>query len=161
MRPRSCTNLPPRKTEGAVLPQEGSDATPRGERGMPGVQRAHSLACKKTKSIRVSHHGHAGLPSIPRAMVLTDYSALSLVTGLVCHHHPCDAKHHHGLERQRRGVRTTRLRRPRVQRIRPDTKRRMIPSNLLCTEKRLSASCRSRCQFTNSPALGISSARGN
>src|ERR1700748_1167156 len=30
-------------------------------------------------------------------MVLTASFALSLVTGLSCHHHPCDAKHHHAL----------------------------------------------------------------
>jgi hypothetical protein len=33
-------------------------------------------------------HGSSGLPC---AMVLTAYSGFSLVTGLVCHHHPCDA----------------------------------------------------------------------
>jgi hypothetical protein len=31
-------------------------------------------------------------------MVLTAYSALSLVTGLVCHHHRRDAKHHRQLD---------------------------------------------------------------
>src|SRR3984957_7815434 len=31
-------------------------------------------------------------------MVFTAYFALSLVTGLSCHHRPCDAKHHHELD---------------------------------------------------------------
>jgi hypothetical protein len=31
-------------------------------------------------------------------MVLTGFSALSLVTGLVCHHHRRDAKHHRQLD---------------------------------------------------------------
>jgi len=52
---------------------------------MPDARRARSLACRK--NTRVSHHGHAGTPGIPRAMVLTVSFALSLVTGLSCHHH--------------------------------------------------------------------------
>ncbi len=36
-------------------------------------------------STRVSHHGHAGSPGIPPAMVLTAYFVLSPVTGLSCH----------------------------------------------------------------------------
>jgi hypothetical protein len=67
-------------------------------------------ASRVEKNTRVSHHGHAGSPGIPRAMVLTVSFALSPVTGLFCHRHwqslLCQ------LERQRRGVRTTRLRRP-------------------------------------------------
>jgi hypothetical protein len=39
----------------------------------------------KVESTQASHHGHAGSPGIPRAMVLTAYFALSPVTGLVCH----------------------------------------------------------------------------
>jgi hypothetical protein len=31
-------------------------------------------------------------------MVLTAYFELSPVTGLCCHRHPCDAKHHHELD---------------------------------------------------------------
>jgi hypothetical protein len=54
---------------------------------MPGARCARSLACRK-ESTRVSHHGHAGSPGIPRAMVLTAYFALSPVTGLVCHRRP-------------------------------------------------------------------------
>ena len=47
---------------------------------------------------------------IPCAMVLTVSSALSSVIGLSCHRRQRDSSHQ--LERQRRGVRTTRLRRP-------------------------------------------------
>jgi len=50
--------------------------------GMPGARSARSLACK-VESTRVSHHGHAGSPGIPRAMVLTVSFALSPVTGLI------------------------------------------------------------------------------
>src|SRR3984957_3961807 len=42
-------------------------------------------ASRVEKNTRVSHHGHAGSPDIPRAMVLTAYFALSPVTGLSCH----------------------------------------------------------------------------
>jgi hypothetical protein len=37
---------------------------------MPGARSARSLACK-VESTRVSHHGHAGSPGIPCAVVLT------------------------------------------------------------------------------------------
>ena len=53
---------------------------------MPGARCARSRAwC--VVSTRVSHHGHAGTPGIPRAMVLTVSFVLSPVTGLVCHRH--------------------------------------------------------------------------
>src|SRR5664279_2304911 len=45
-------------------------------------------ASRVEKNTRVSHHGHAGSPGIPRAMVLTAYFALSPVTGLSCHRRP-------------------------------------------------------------------------
>jgi hypothetical protein len=45
-------------------------------------------ASRVEKNTRVSHHGHAGSPGIPRAVVLTAYFALSPVTGLSCHRHP-------------------------------------------------------------------------
>ena len=47
-------------------------------------------ASRVEKNTRVSHHGHAGSPGIPRAMVLTAYFALSPVTGLVCHRRLAD-----------------------------------------------------------------------
>ena len=46
---------------------------------------APAASCVKMKNTRVNHHGCAGSPGIPRAMVLTVSSALSPVTGLVCH----------------------------------------------------------------------------
>jgi hypothetical protein len=46
------------------------------------------VVCKNT---RVSHHGHAGSPGIPRAMVLTVSFALFPVIGLSCHRHRRDA----------------------------------------------------------------------
>jgi hypothetical protein len=56
---------------------------------MPGARRARSLAwC--VKNTRVSHHGRAGSPGIPRAMVLTVSFVLSPVIGLVCHRRPAD-----------------------------------------------------------------------
>jgi hypothetical protein len=64
---------------------------------MLGARCARSRACS-VESTRVSHHGHAGSPGIPRAMVLTAYFALSSVTGLSCHRHRRDAKHHRQLD---------------------------------------------------------------
>src|SRR3984957_2224988 len=73
-----CSNIRPLPTEGAVLPQEGS----RECRTLDAP-----AASRVEKNTRVSHHGHAGTPGIPRAMVLTVSLALSLVTGLSGHHH--------------------------------------------------------------------------
>jgi hypothetical protein len=70
------TSRPPR-SEGAVLPQEGSRECRAPD--APAALRA------KVESTQASHHGHAGSPGIPRAMVLTAYFALSPVTGLSCH----------------------------------------------------------------------------
>jgi hypothetical protein len=58
---------------------------------MPGARRTRGLVCK-IENTRVSHHRYAETSGIPRAMVLTASFALSLVTGLFCHHHPCDAQ---------------------------------------------------------------------
>ena len=77
--PEFCSRVPPSETEGAVLPQEGSR-----ECRAPDAP----VASRVEKNTRVSHHGHAGSPGIPRAMVLTASFALSPVTGLVCHRHP-------------------------------------------------------------------------
>jgi hypothetical protein len=69
---------------------EGRGATPRGERGMPGARCTRGRACRVV-STRVSHHGRTGNhPAFPHATVLTAYFALSLVTGLVCHHRLAD-----------------------------------------------------------------------
>ena len=80
------------------LPRKrGRRATPSGEQGKPGARCTRSRACR-IDSTRVSHHRSTGTPGLPCAMVLTAYFALSLVTGLCCHHRPCDAKHHHELD---------------------------------------------------------------
>jgi hypothetical protein len=79
----SFLDILPLKLEGACDPQkEGA--------GNAGRSRTRSLVCKM-ENTRVSHHRHAETSGIPCAMVLTVSSALSLVTGLCCHHHPCDA----------------------------------------------------------------------
>jgi hypothetical protein len=51
---------------------------------MPGARRARSPACS-VESTRGSHHGHAGTPGIPRAMVLTVSFAFSPATNSSCH----------------------------------------------------------------------------
>jgi hypothetical protein len=81
---------------------EGAGNAGRPKRPQPRVQ--------SVESTRVSHHGHAGTPGIPCAMVLTVSFVLSPVTGLDCHRRRRSLLRR--LERQRRGVRTTRLRRP-------------------------------------------------
>src|SRR5664279_3512932 len=58
--------------------------------GKPGARCTRSLAwC--VKNTRVSHHRFTGTPSLPCAMVLTAYFALSPVTGLSCHRRPQEA----------------------------------------------------------------------
>ena len=48
---------------------------------MPGARSARSRAwC--VENTRVSHHGHAGSPGIPRAMVLTVSFVISPVTAI-------------------------------------------------------------------------------
>jgi hypothetical protein len=84
-------------------------------------------ASRVEKNTRVSHHGHAGSPGIPRAMVLTVSFVLSPVTGLVCHRHRRSLLRR--LERQRRGVRTTRLRRPLSRCSSPASKRPPHPAS--------------------------------
>jgi hypothetical protein len=96
--PELCMHPSPQRSEGA-----GNAG--RSMRPQPRVQNKTKHTSKVTTVTPVS-------PGIPRAMVLTVSFVLSLVTGLPCHHRQRDAKHRRQLERQRRGVRTTRLRRP-------------------------------------------------
>jgi hypothetical protein len=77
--------------------------------GKPGARCTRSRAWSVVNT-RVSHHRFTGTPGLPCAMVLTVSSGLSPVTGLYCHRRQWSCLHQ--LERQRRGVRTTRLRRP-------------------------------------------------
>jgi hypothetical protein len=59
-------------------PTEGAGNAGRSTRPQPCVQ--------NVKAHKRSHHGHAGTPGIPRAMVLTVSFALSLVSRACCHH---------------------------------------------------------------------------
>src|SRR6202790_467546 len=52
---------------------------------MPGAGCARSLVCSVLVAHECSHHGRAGRPAFPHAMVLTAYFVLSPVIGLVCH----------------------------------------------------------------------------
>ncbi len=66
--------------------------------GMPGARCTRGRACR-VESTRVSHHEYTGITRHSRTrMVLTVSFALSLVTGLVCHHRRRDAKHHRQLD---------------------------------------------------------------
>ena len=71
LRPSSAPNLPPKKSEG--VGNAGCPLHPQ-----PRVQ--------KVESTRVSTADTPEHPAFPHAMVLTVSFALSLVTGLVCHH---------------------------------------------------------------------------
>ena len=52
---------------------------------MPGARRARSLVCEMKKAHKLVTTVTPETPGIPRAMVLTAYTALSPVTGLSCH----------------------------------------------------------------------------
>ena len=75
---------------------------------MPGAWCARSRACSVVNT-RVSHHGHTGNARHSPRNGFTTYYVLSPVIGLYCHRHRRNCFRQ--LERQRRGVRTTRLRR--------------------------------------------------
>jgi hypothetical protein len=53
---------------------------------MPGARCTRSLVCKVLVAHECSHHGRTGTPGIPARNGATAYFALSLVTGLSCHH---------------------------------------------------------------------------
>jgi hypothetical protein len=53
---------------------------------MPGARCTRSLVCKSSKHTSVVTTVAPDHPAFPHAMVLTAYFALSLVTGLSCHH---------------------------------------------------------------------------
>jgi len=72
----SCTNTPPRsRRAGARVLSATSRHLNQRAQGMPGARSARSRAWCVVNT-RVSHHGHAGSPGIPRAMVLTVSFAL-------------------------------------------------------------------------------------
>jgi hypothetical protein len=51
--------------------------------GTPGARCTRSLACEIKQTHEQIHHRYTVHPGVPHAMVLTAYSALSPVTGLV------------------------------------------------------------------------------
>jgi hypothetical protein len=55
--------------------------------GMPGARCTRSLACESEKARKHSHHRFTETFRHSLREWFTAYSALSLVTGLVCHHH--------------------------------------------------------------------------
>ena len=77
-----------------------------------------AASCAKVKSTRVSHHRSAETIRHSLRDDFTTYSALSPAIGLFCHRHQRNAKALPPASRQRRGVKTTRLCRPRDKRIR-------------------------------------------
>jgi hypothetical protein len=58
---------------------------PRRGQGMPDARRVRSRV-RSVESTRVSHHGHTGVTRHSPRSGFAAYSALSLVTGLSCHH---------------------------------------------------------------------------
>ena len=93
--PESCRKFPPREQRA---------------QGRPGARCTRGLACKKVQRNAHEHTGSAEAirPSLRNGF--TAYNVLSPVIGLFCHRRLADTSAR--LERQRRGVRTTRLRRP-------------------------------------------------
>jgi hypothetical protein len=66
---------------------------------MPGASAStHSLACDEKEHTSKVATGESRITGIPCAMVLTVSFALSPVTGLFCHRHRRDAKHHRQLD---------------------------------------------------------------
>jgi hypothetical protein len=81
------------RSRGATRPSCWVDH-PRKQRaqGMPGARCARSRACS-VENTRVSHHGHTGNTRHSPRNGFTAYSALSPVTGLVCHRHQRNCFH--------------------------------------------------------------------
>ena len=82
----------------AMRPSSARTFHPKRGRGERRVPAAPAAPCAKVESTRVVTADTPEHPAFPHAMVLTVSFVLSLVTGLDCHHHPCDAKHHHELD---------------------------------------------------------------
>ena len=76
---------------------------------MPGARCTRSRACCVVNT-RVSHHGYTGSPGIPARNGFNGF--LRALPGDRAFLSPSPADDFHQLERQRRGVRTTRLHRP-------------------------------------------------
>src|ERR1700731_4327116 len=81
------------RSRGAKRPRFAGNSVPSDQRaqGMPGAQRARSLAGQKNKAVPVTVTTVTPeSPGIPRAMVLTVSFVLSPVTGLSCHRRLAD-----------------------------------------------------------------------
>jgi hypothetical protein len=97
MSPGLCLHCPPRRAWGT-----------------PGARCARSLAWDESETTRVSHHRFTGITRRSRTrMVLTVSFVLSPVIGLVCHRRLRKCPQ---VRCRRRGIGTTRLRRPRRRR---------------------------------------------
>jgi hypothetical protein len=96
--------------------RRGRRATLKRGRREDRVHAAPAVPCAKVTNKNA--HEHTGSAETLRPSLrdgVTAYSVLSPARPeLVCHRRPCDAKHHHELDTSHRGVRTTRLRRPRT-----------------------------------------------
>jgi hypothetical protein len=73
------------RSRGAKRPGCAENVPKGREQEAPGAHCTRGPVCK-VESTRVSHHGRTGSPGASCATVLTVSSALSLVTGLCCHH---------------------------------------------------------------------------
>jgi hypothetical protein len=87
--PELCLNDPPK--EGVALPQGGS-----GECRVPVAPAASCAKCSKAHELVTTVA--PGSPGIPARDGFNGCFALSPVTGLVCHRHRRDAKHHRQLD---------------------------------------------------------------
>jgi hypothetical protein len=98
-------------SRGTISPESCIGIVPRKSRaqGKPDAPHAPAASCAKIKSTRVSHHRSTGIPGLPCATV---YDLLRALSGdrALCHRRLRNVSQ---TSRQRRGVKTTRLRRPR------------------------------------------------
>ena len=110
--PTTATTTPDTRphSRGSLRPSHAWISRPENRgRGECRVPAAPVAPCA-TKKHRGRSHRYTGEPGIPARNGFTTYFVLSPVIGLFCHRRLADTSAR--LERQRRGVRTTRLRRP-------------------------------------------------
>ena len=82
--------------------------------GRPGARCTRGPVCKSSKQKRTRAYRFSGnTPAFPAQWFYGLYRALPGETWLACHRRQRDAKHHRQLDTCHRGVRTTRLCRPR------------------------------------------------
>ena len=109
----------PQRSRDEFRPSFKPDAIPRqpGEQESPWAFGSPAASCAKIESTRVSHHRLAETIRHSLRDGFTTYSALSPAIGLFCRR-PRAMQSIVASSRQRRGVKTTRLCRPRGKRIR-------------------------------------------